>query len=221
MTFPSGPSGPGFPEQPGFSQEPSFQIQPPVYSHQPGFGQPQPQPGPNTPTSRVTGISAAILAGVVAVVVFVLLLAGIVGTLVDLSNTGKLGEALITIAVSSLVLGGYGLLMLSGARKLHKAKRTGRRMVIVGALLATPVPVIGLAATYTDATRDGHPAGFLLWILVLIYVLATLVLALLPSTGAWIRANEPPSAPKEAPPQAFPPPPGYPTQYPGYPPHHG
>lgn len=222
MTFPNWPEGQGFPEQQNFSQQPSFHVQPPVYSNQPGFGQPQPQPGPIPPTSRATGVSAAVLAGVAAVVVFVLLLAGVVGTFVDLSNgRGKLGEALITLAATFLVLGGYGLLMLSGAKKLYKAKRTGRRMVIVGAVLATPIPVIGMAATYTDATRDGHPVGFLVWILVLIYVLAMLVLVMLPSTGAWIRANQIPSAPQETPHPTFPPSQGYPMQYPGHPPHHG
>ncbi|MGV0781114.1 hypothetical protein [Mycolicibacterium sp. XJ775] len=231
MNDPYGPYRPGSGGQPDFAQQPSGFPQP-GFPHQggfPQFGQPpvvnaqpgQPQSGPAAPARGVFGIAAAALAGVAAVIVFGVLLAGVVAMLVDVSNGRMgLGEALGTIVGNLLVIGGYGLLWLFGAIKLYKPKKAGRGLVIAGSALAVPIAVVGLAATYTDATRDGRPAFFLVWTVVLIYVLTTLVLAMLPATGAWIRANQP-AAPEETPPQPFSPFQGYPVQNPGYPPHHG
>ncbi|OMC06957.1 hypothetical protein [Mycolicibacterium fortuitum] len=211
---PAGFPQPGFPHHGGFAQP----GQPPILNAQPG----QPQPGPTEPTAGKTGIAAAALAGVAAVAMFVLLLVSVIAMLVDFTNGRQdLGETLGAIVGNVLVYGGYGMLWLFGSIKLYKPRRAGRGMVIAGSVLAVLIAVIGIVATYTDATRDGHPAFFVMWIVALIYMLTTLVLAVLPATGAWIRANAAPSTPQESASPPVSPFQGYPTQNPGYPPHYG
>ncbi|MGV0680323.1 hypothetical protein ABQE62_29365 [Mycolicibacterium fortuitum] len=211
---PAGFPQPGFPHHGGFAQP----GQPPILNAQPG----QQQPGPTAPTTGKTGIAAAALAGVAAVAMFVLLLVSVIAMLVDFTNGRQdLGETLGAIVGNVLVYGGYGMLWLFGSIKLYKPRRAGRGMVIAGSVLAVLIAVIGIVATYTDATRDGHPAFFVMWIVALIYMLTTLVLAVLPATGAWIRANAAPSTPQESASPPASPFQGYPTQNPGYPPHYG
>lgn len=227
MNYPYGPYQSGSGGQPDFTQQPAGfphhggfpqPGQPPILNAQPG----QQQPGPRAPTTGKTGIAAAALAGVAAVAMFVLLLVSVIAMLVDFGNGRQdLGETLGTIVGNVLVYGGYGILWLFGSIKLYKPRRAGRLMVIVASVLAVTIAVIGIAATYTDATRDGHPVFFVMWIVALIYMLTTLVLAILPATGTWIRANAAPSTPQESAPPPVSPFQGYPTQNPGYPPHHG
>ncbi|MBN3457523.1 hypothetical protein JNN96_26175 [Mycobacterium sp. DSM 3803] len=205
------PYSQGFGAQPVFPQQPAGH--PPVLTSQLGHPAPPPtQPAtPEPPSDGATAKTAATLSALWGVVVLGFMLFGVVDTLLNRRYALDFG-----FVIFMLVLCAYGLLLLGGAAMLFKRKRAGRWMVMIGFTLAIVIATVGVAATYTDATRDGRPIPFMAWILVLMLTLATVVLTALPATGRWIRSKPSPIAPQANPPQF-----GYPPQYPGYPPHYG
>lgn len=210
------PYSQGFGAQPGFPQQPASHPQPagfpPVLTSQLGhFPTPEAQPTtPEPPAGGATAKTAAAVSGLWGVVVLGFTLYGVVDTLLHRRYSLDFG-----FVINILVVCAYGLLLLGGAVMLFKRKRAGRWMVLIGSVLATAIAVIGVAVTYTGATRDGQPIPFVAWILVLMLTLATVVLTALPATGRWIRSKSNPVAPQQNPPQF-----GYPAQYPGYPPNY-
>ncbi|MEV0671359.1 hypothetical protein [Mycobacterium sp. NPDC050441] len=196
MTFPSGPNGPEFPEQPAFSQQPVFETPPPIYSHQPGFGQPSYpggyQPAPPSAPSAATGIIAAILAllGGLAGLLF--------GTLIIVMMISK-DRSEIPAAVVALLCIGSGLALIIGAIQLWRHKVISRGLIAGGCAATMLAGVVFLIEGFTNTEPS---AGGLVTIAVLIFIfpIVTVVLTMLPSTKAWLQAKQNPVAPQYYPP---------------------
>ncbi|CRZ17263.1 hypothetical protein [Mycolicibacterium neworleansense] len=219
MNYPHGPYGQGFGGQPGQPQQPGY-TQPPGYPQQPGYppppsypqqaayppGYPGGLPGPYGPVptppaspSGVTGIIAGVLAGLGGLAnVFGGLgmafgLAVIVGESPDTSGSGWSG--LIAITMLNIVA---GLLLLIGTVLLFLRKMAGRWLVAAGCSVSIVSALISLALPATIEDYEYQSTGSDL--VALIFPIATLVLVLVPPTGAWIRAKENPVAPQFYPP---------------------
>lgn len=234
MNYPYGPYGQGLPGQPGQPQQPGYPQQPDYlqqaghpqqggYPQQPGFpppgypqqgGFPQPYGYPAAEPSGTTGTIAAVLAALGGV-------AGLVG-----GAFGAIGLAALSGMSSSDVSGGvyallvvvilfnfvFGLMIATGAVMLFQRKMLGRWLVVGASALAILSSLIsfgvGAAAASAYGSYSTGGGGGVLQLLGLVFPVATIVLALLPSTTAWINAKPSPVAP-----QFFPP---MPQQYPPY-----
>ncbi|MGA5543262.1 hypothetical protein ACPCIR_15535 [Mycobacterium sp. NPDC051198] len=211
MTFPSGPNDQGFPEQPAFSQQPGFGVQPPIYSHQPGSGQPgypgSPQPTPPRGPSGAT----AIIAGILALLggLFGVLFGGLfVAVMISDHDSDAIG------VVFTLFSFAFGLVLFSGAILLWRRKMTGRWLIVGGCAGAILLGLLAFADFFIGISgAPTHDAGAYVMLAVLgfIFPIATLVLVLLQSTTKWICATPRPQSPA---------PPGY-SPFQGYPPHQG
>lgn len=215
MTFPNSPFGQGFSDQPGYqppyTQQPGF---PPVLGQQPGYPGQQPQPQASGEPSGVTGIIAAVLAALGGVTG---LGAGAIAVfgLVALGSLGHITGGTYGLAVVAMVLSvAFGLVLLVGAILLFQRKMIGRWLVVGGCAVAI---ISGLVSFGADASLKGDYAEYPgasspLSLVSLIFPIATLVLAVVPSTAAWIRAKQNPIAP-----QPYPQNPAAPQPYPQYP----
>ena len=216
MSYPYGqgfPGQPGNPQQPGFGQQPggfgqpSGFGQPPAYGQpaafgqQPGYGQ-QPFGGGFGEPSSATAMIAAILAGLGGLWSLVGGLLGFVGVsaLSDIPGfTGGVYAWLVISLLIGLVLGGV---LLAGAITLFQRKMIGR-WLIVGACAATIViGIVGFIvqlAVISSITAGYHVSymgsGFMP-LLSLVFPIATIILAMLPSTTAWINSRPTSIAPQ-------------------------
>ncbi|QRY52721.1 hypothetical protein [Mycolicibacterium septicum] len=227
MTYPSGPYGQGFPEQPGYGQQPGYPQQPgygqqPGYQPQPGYpaqsGHPQPwypgayqpygsAPAPSTSPSGGTAITTAVLAGLGALATLGGGILGLIG-LAALNSDSTYstsdvlsGGACALLVIVMLVNIVSGLLLLPGTVMLLQRKMIGRWLIVGGCALTilNSLLSLGLSAAVT-ARYESYGGGSAFEFLSLVFPIATLVLAMLPSTTAWIKARPNPVAPQFYPP---------------------
>lgn len=223
MNYPNGPYGQGFPQQPGPPQQPGFPPpvgypQQPGYPPQPGFPQqqgfpapgyppqggfqPQPYGMPSPEPSGATGIIAGVLAALGALSG---LGSGVVGAFalavtnseVDLSG-GTHALLIVTVLLNVV----FGLMIGIGAVLLFQRKMLGRWLVVGAcalAILSTLVSV-GVGMTAQADVYGSYADGAVFNLFGLVFPIATLVLAMLPTTTAWINAKPNPVAPQFYPP---------------------
>lgn len=197
MTFPNSPYGQGFPDQPGFPQ-PSYtqQPSPPIFGHQPQPG--YPGAGPAREPSSATGVTAATLAAFGAVAG---LGTGVIAAMViyvQANSPHVSGEILATAIIATLFNCAFAVLCGLGAIRLFERKTRGRSLVIWGCALsiASALLLYGVTAGEAEsyALARGAYAG-----VGIVFPIVTLVLVLLPSTAAWIRAKPDPVVPQPHP----------------------
>ncbi|WP_217155057.1 hypothetical protein [[Mycobacterium] fortunisiensis] len=231
MNYPNGPYGQGFPGQPGQPQQPGYQQQPP-YPQQPGypppghpqegfpqqgFGQqgfpgyppsggypPQPYLMPTGEPSGGTAITAAVLAALGGVAGLVGGVLGAIGLAVGSTEADLSGGVYALLIVGILFNFVFGLMIATGAVMLFQRKMLGRWLVVSACALAILSSLLSLGAAAAMSTSHVGLGGGFFTFLGLIFPIATLVLALLPSTTAWLDAR-----PDAAVPQHYPPYPGY------------
>ncbi|OBB17240.1 hypothetical protein A5761_10615 [Mycolicibacterium setense] len=103
----------------------------------------------------------------------------------------------------------FGLTIATGAVLLFQRKMLGRWLVVAASALAILSSLISFGVGAAAASAYGtYGGGGLFQLFGLVFPIATIVLALLPSTTAWINAKPSPVAPQFYPPM--------PQQYPPY-----
>lgn len=223
MSYPNGPYGQGFPgQQPGYAQQAGYQQQPGYqpqpgyqqpgfpqyqgYPQQPGFpgGYPPPAIPPLAPASPSggTGITAGVLAGLGALANLGAGIFGLIGLAALNSDStfqsasgisGGVSALLIVMTLLSVVI---GLVLLAGTVMLLQRKMVGRWLVVAGCAMTIVGSLISLGLSAAVTARYGYYGGNGFAVLGLIFPIATLVLALLPATTAWIHAKSNPFAPQ-------------------------
>jgi len=200
VSYPYGSYGQGFPPQSGGPQQPGFPPQP---FPQPGFPQQPFAAAPQKP-SGVTGIIAGVLAGLGGLANFVggiamaFGLAIMIGASTDATgSTDNPWTGLIAITVLNVV---SGLLLLIGTVTLLLRKMVGRWLVVAGcavSILSTLINLTLLPSFIADYEYDRGVGPDLVGVM---FAITTIVLVLLPSTTAWIKARQYPVAPQFYPP---------------------
>lgn len=216
MSYPNAPYGPGFPgQQPGYAQQQGYQQQP--FYQQPGFpqqGYPQqpvfpggyqppamPPLAPASPSGG-TGITAGVLAGLGALANLGAGIFGLVGLAALNSDStfqstsgisGGVSALLIVMTLLSVVI---GLVLLAGTVTLLQRKMVGRWLVVAGCAMTIVGSLVSLGLSAAVTARYGYYGGNGFAVLGLIFPIATLVLALLPRTTAWIQTKPNPLAPQ-------------------------
>jgi hypothetical protein len=152
--------------------------------------------------SGVTGTIAAVLAALGAVAGLsggVLAAIGLAALGADSSLSGGLYAVMIVAILFNFV---FGVMIAAGAVLLFQRKMLGRWLVVGACALAILSSLIsfGVAAAATSAAHGSLGGGGLSTLAGLIFPIATLVLAMLPSTTAWIKAKPNPIAPQFYPP---------------------
>jgi hypothetical protein len=211
----------GYPQQQGYSQQPGYPQH--GYPQQPGYPQPQGYPqyngysgGYQYPPMRPPGPSggtanaAAVLAGLGALAMLgfgmlVLTAAGSPDPRPVLSTTpsrsSNAGDVIFVIVGVAVIVA--GIMLAVGTLTLLQRKMVGRWLVVAGcaiAILTSVLFVILFMTLLSKADGEAAAAGAILAIyggpvfLGVAFPVLTLVLALRPSTAAWIRArpNVPP-----------------------------
>jgi hypothetical protein len=186
---------------------------------QPG-AYPVPPAAPAQPSGG-TAITAGVLAalggllslGITAVSLFLLIAITSIGSNFDRSDVefldsifGILAIGMVAVVIIGLVLGTLlSVLLISGAVLLFRRKMLGRWLVVSGCAVATVSNL--LTSVFTTAVTSDHwysPESVVSALLGLAFPIITMVLALLPSTTAWIRAEPTHTAPQYFP--QYPPP---------------
>ncbi|MFL0289825.1 hypothetical protein ACJH6J_02115 [Mycobacterium sp. SMC-18] len=201
MTYPQGPYGQGFPGQPGHPPQPGYpQGYPPQPVYQQGYPQPVGYPGgyppmPPAPPSGGTAIGAAVLSILGALANGGMALAGFSSIARIRSESaasfpgGTYALAIVFVA-SGLVA---ALLLIVGATMLFMRKMPSRWLITAGCALVIGGTVISYGLHNAISEYEGGPRlGFL----GLLFPILTMVLALRPSTVAWIQAKHTPVAPQ-------------------------
>jgi hypothetical protein len=208
VTYPNGPYGQGLPGQPGYPQQPGYPPPQPGYPQQPGYPPPgypqQPYgmpPSAPVPPSGVTGIIAGVLAGLggLANVVGGLFMAFGLSILIGETSDAARSAWTPLVAITGLNIVA-GVLLLIGTVTLLLRKMIGRWLVAAGcsaSILSTLINLTWTPSAIADYEYDRGVAADLVGV---IFPIATLVLVLLPSTAAWIRAKQNPIAPQPYPP---------------------
>ncbi|BCI78799.1 hypothetical protein ACJH6J_02120 [Mycobacterium sp. SMC-18] len=179
---------------------------------------PQPDAYPALPAvpaqpSGGTAITAGVLAalggllslGITAVSLFFLIVIASIGSNFDRSDLefldsifGILAIGMVAMVIIGLVLGTVlSVLLIAGAVLLFRRKMLGRWLVVSGCAVAI-VSNLMTAVFTTAVTADDwySPEGVVSVVVGLAFPITTMVLALLPSTTAWIRAERNPVAPQ-------------------------
>jgi hypothetical protein len=189
---------------------------------QPG-AYPVPPAAPAQPSGG-TAITAGVLAalggllslGITAVSLFFLIVIASIGSNFDRSDVefldsifGVLAIGLVAVVIIALVLGTLlSVLLIAGAVLLFRRKMLGRWLVVSGCAVAIVSNLMTSVFTTAVTSDDWYsPEGVVSALLGLAFPIITMVLALLPSTTAWIRAEQ-----GRAVPQHFP---QYPPSYQG------
>ena len=189
---------------------------------QPG-AYPVPPAAPAQPSGG-TAITAGVLAtlggllslGITAVSLFFLIVIASIGSNFDRSDVefldsifGVLAIGLVAVVIITLVLGTLlSVLLIAGAVLLFRRKMLGRWLVVSGCAVAIVSNLMTSVFTTAVTSDDWYsPEGVVSALLGLAFPIITMVLALLPSTTAWIRAEQ-----GRAVPQHFP---QYPPSYQG------
>ena len=189
---------------------------------QPG-AYPVPPAAPAQPRGG-TAITAGVLAalggllslGITAVSLFFLIVIASIGSNFDRSDVefldsifGVLAIGLVAVVIIGLVLGiVLSALLITGAVLLFRRRMLGRWLVVSGCAVAIVSNLMTSVFTTAVTSDDWYsPEGVVSALLGLAFPIITMVLALLPSTTAWIRAEQ-----GRAVPQHFP---QYPPSYQG------
>lgn len=152
-----------------YGQRPSY---PP---HPYGYPSVQRPPQPSAATAISAGV-LAVLGGLLALVAFLFPFSDI---RMVMAHPDTFADAGVWIYVQTAVRTIYGLLLLVGAVLLFRRQVVGKWLVVAGCVLAT-IPTLHLG------TND--IVGGLMY---LVPPIATLVLAVVPSTTRWIAARPP------------------------------
>ena len=211
MTYPQGPYGQGFPGQPGYQQQPGYpQGYPPQplyqqsYPQQAGYPGMFPPPGPPSSPGGGTAITAGVLALLGGLTHFFGGLAQALGlSAIMRESAADVGwGSLITVTTLNII---GGALMLAGALALFLRKKAGRWLIASGCGISILSALINITLTPESFGEYSYSRGVGADLVGVFFAIATIVLALLPSTTAWIQAKRGPVAP-----QYFPPYPQYP-----------
>lgn len=182
------PGEPSYPEQLGH-QQPEY---PSVES-----STDTPQPEAAVSPSGVTAIITAVLAGIGALLTLGNGFAGLSGLVALAGDAGLRTLALrtpgpLTLTVLATLLSvACGFLLLVGTVALLRRRMIGRRLIVIGCVLIILGSLISLGMNLAMTARYGSYGISGLAILSLALPIATLAIALLPSTSAWIRARSP------------------------------
>lgn len=182
----------------------------------PQYPQPGAYPAPPVVPAQPSGgtaITAGVLAalggllslGITAVSLFFLIVVASIGSNFDRSDLefldsifGILAIGMVAMVIIGLVLGTVlSVLLIAGAVLLFRRKMLGRWLVVSGCAVAI-VSNLMTAVFTTAVTADDwySPEGVVSVVVGLAFPITTMVLALLPSTTAWIRAPRNPVAPQ-------------------------
>ena len=179
---------------------------------------PQPSAYPAAPAAPAqpsggTAITAGVLAtlggllslGITAVSLFFLIVIASIGSNFDRSDVefldsifGVLAIGLVAVVIITLVLGTLlSVLLIAGAVLLFRRKMLGRWLVVSGCAVAIVSNLMTSVFTTAVTSDDWYsPEGVVSALLGLAFPIITMVLALLPSTTAWIRAEQNRAAPQ-------------------------
>jgi len=176
----------------------------------PQYPQPGAYPGPPGAPAQPSGgtaITAGVLAalggllslGITAVSLFFLIALVSIGSNFDRSDVefldsifGILAIGLVAVVIISLVLGTLlSILLITGAVLLFRRKTLGRWLVVSGCAVAIVSEV--MTYVFTSAVTSGDwnsPESAVSAFVGLAFPITTMVLVLLPSTTAWIKAEQ-------------------------------
>ncbi|WP_135459651.1 hypothetical protein [Mycobacterium sp. DL99] len=200
MTFPNGPFGQGFPDQPGYPPQPGYPQQPVIPVLSGNSGEPQANAVAAGEPSGATGITAAVLAAFGAVAGLGSGVIAAIAIAAAATSSAASGRE-VAVLISVLVLNsGFGLMNAIGAVLLYERKMRGRRLVVGACAMAILSTLVIFVATAAQASSFGSHGRSIFTLVTLVFPIVTLVLALLPSTGAWIEAKQKPVAPQPYPP---------------------
>ncbi|MGV0743477.1 hypothetical protein [Mycolicibacterium sp. XJ870] len=154
------------------------------------------------PPSGVTAVITAVLAGLGALMTLGNGILGLIGFAALAGNAalralaGRSAGVLTLTVLATLLSIVCGLLLLAGIVKLLQHKVIGRRLIVGGCGLIIVGSTISLGSSI--AATGGYGAYDINALAALSFILpiATIVLALLPSTAAWTRAGQNPVAPQ-------------------------
>lgn len=176
MTSPYGRHGAKFPDEPSDPER--------------GDQEPEPAASP----SAVTAIITAVLAGLGGLLTLGNGILGLTGLAALAGDAGlrtlalRSAGALTLTVLATLLSVVCGVLLLAGTVALLRRKMIGRRLIVGGCVLIILGSLISLGLRMATTAGYGTPGTNGLAILSLALPIATLVLALLPSTTTWIRA---------------------------------
>jgi hypothetical protein len=148
-----------------------------------------------------TGITAGVLAGLGALANLGAGIFGLIG-LAAINSDSTLGSSELSGGVSALLVVTVlisvvvGIVLLAGAITLLQRKMIGRWLVVAGCAMTIVGSLISLGLSAAVTARYGYYGGGGFAVLGLVFPVATLVLALLPATTAWIQAKPNPLAPQ-------------------------
>lgn len=181
---------------------------------QPGVypGQPAAPAQPTGGTAITAGVLAALggllSLGITAVSLFFLIAIATIGSQFKPSDYefldsifGVLAIGMIALVIIALVLGMLlSALLITGAVLLFRRKMLGRWLVVSGCAVAIVSNLMTAVFTTAVTSDDWYsPEGVVSALLGLAFPIVTMVLTLLPSTAAWIRAGRNPAAPQHFP----------------------
>lgn len=181
--------------QPQYGQQ-QFGQQPYPQQAYPGYAQGNYGPGYQAQPSGTTGVIAAILAFLGGLHMLVVVIVGLVFLIAGGANSSELTgggtAALMAIGVIALLFGGVNLVLLVwGGVDLLRRRMRGRTMVLIASGLVIAMMLINLIITF--AVGGSAPGqllgGGIAGIFLLIFPVATAILAFVPSTVEWIKAK--------------------------------
>lgn len=156
----------------------------------------EPTATPGVSSSRVTAFITAALAAIGALLTLGNGIAGLSGLVALAGDAGlrtlalRTPGALTMTVLATLLSVVCGILLLAGTVALLRRKKIGRRLIVAGSVLIIAGSLISLGMSIAMTGAYGAPGTGVLAILSLVLPIATLVLALLPSTAAWTRAKQ-------------------------------
>lgn len=192
----------------------------------PQYPQPGAYPAPPAAPAQPSGgtaITAGVLAalggllglGLTAVSLFFLIAIASIGSNFDHSDLelldsifGVLAIGMVAVVIIGFVLGTLlSVLLIAGAVLLFRRKMLGRWLVVSGCAVAIVSNLMTSVFT-TAVTSDGRysPESVVSAFVGLAFPIVTMVLVLLPSTTAWIKAGQSQAAPQQLPQHAYYPP---------------
>lgn len=202
MTYPQGPYGQGYPGQPGHPPQPGY---PQGYPAQPGYQQGYPPqvgypggfPGafPPPAPSGVTAIGAGVLALLGGLTHFFGGFAQALGlsAMMSESTTNSGWGSLIAITTLNIISGAF---LLAGALTLLLRKQVGRWLITAGCGISILSALINFTLTPDSIGDYSYSRGIGADLVGIIFAVATIALALVPATTAWLAAKKQPVAPQ-------------------------
>ncbi|WP_131809195.1 hypothetical protein [Mycolicibacterium setense] len=190
MTSPHGPQGANLPGETSDPEQSGHQEL--EHPEAPPDGL---QPSVTVSPSAVTAVITALLAGVGALLTLGNGILGLTGLAALAGDAGlrtlalRSAGALTLTVLATLLSVVCGILLLAGTVALLRRKMIGRRLIVSGCVLIIVGSLISVGLSLATTAGYGAPGASGLAIVSLILPIVTLVLALLPSTAAWIQRN--------------------------------